>query len=115
MLAGNFKIGALADGNVATYEETFLGPKRVHDMPAFPPFSSYFGEDGMELAAERSEHDVALARWREELAHILTRRRGLEVPFETYESTVTTAVRQCNWHRTGVESLAPATPTGARV
>ncbi|KQS98778.1 antibiotic biosynthesis monooxygenase family protein [Cellulomonas sp. Leaf395] len=100
MLVVLFEIRARADVDEAAYEQAFVHMlELVQDIPGFLSFSSYTSSDGAELAVARFEDDVALARWREQPDHVLTRRRGREEFFEAYDITVATVGRQYSWRR----------------
>jgi heme-degrading monooxygenase HmoA len=100
MLVVLFKIRARSDVDTAEYESAFVHMlNRVAEIEGFVSFESYTGADGTELAIAQFEDDIALARWREEPEHVVTRRRGHEEFFDAYDITVATVGRHYAWSR----------------
>jgi heme-degrading monooxygenase HmoA len=60
--------------------------------PGFVDIQAYAGEDGSELAVARFESADAIARWRDEPAHVATRERGHSEFFDSYDITIATQV-----------------------
>jgi heme-degrading monooxygenase HmoA len=103
MLVVLFEIRARADVDEAAYEQAFLRMlELVQDIPGFVGFTSYSGADGTELAVARFTDDIALGQWREQPEHVVTRRRGHEEFFDSYEITIATVGRQYGWRRADV-------------
>ena len=105
MLVVLFEIRARPDVDEAAYEGAFERMlELVGQVPGFVSFSSYASADGTELAVARFEDDIALGRWREQAEHVLTRQRGREEFFHSYDITIAAEVRRYAWKR----PLAPA-------
>jgi heme-degrading monooxygenase HmoA len=80
----------------AAFEQMLAGARAT---PGFVSFDSYSAEDGAELAVAVFEDDLALERWREDPDHVITRRRGHDEFFESYDITIATVGRQYAWTR----------------
>jgi heme-degrading monooxygenase HmoA len=107
-----FEIQPRADVDEGAYEAAFVRMlELVGTVPGFLGFKSFSGEDGTELAVARFEDDLALEVWREHPEHVLTRRRGREEFFETYDITIATVGRQYGWQRDGVGRQAEGSET----
>ncbi|MET4640010.1 antibiotic biosynthesis monooxygenase [Mycetocola sp. 2940] len=112
MLVVLFEIRARDGVDETAYEEAFLHMlELVQDVPGFVSFASYTSVEGTELAVARFQDDIALGQWRNQPEHVLTRRRGREEFFESYEITIATVGRQYNWQRTPVGDAPIADPS----
>jgi heme-degrading monooxygenase HmoA len=95
-----FKIRTRADVDQQEYQRTFERMlELVSEVPGFVGIEGYAGEDGGELAVATFESQEAIAKWRNNPEHVITRQRGREEFFDSYQITIGTVWRHYEWSR----------------
>lgn len=97
-----FRIRTRQNVDQAEYVRSYERMVRlVREIPGFVSVEEFASEDGTELAVARFENTDAIDAWREQPDHVLTRQRGREEFFASYEITIATVHRQYGWSHDG--------------